>query len=86
MFTAQCLLDLARDRLPGRRIKDFSFRAGAPLFEGQPIRLLGRHSPELRRADLWAISPGGSIATRALRQPRVKKGRRRAGAAVPAGA
>jgi 3-methylfumaryl-CoA hydratase len=65
MFTAQCLIDLARDRLPGVRFTEFSFRAGAPLFEGQPIRLLGRHSPADRRIDLWAVSPAGTVATQA---------------------
>ncbi|MES3000559.1 MAG: MaoC/PaaZ C-terminal domain-containing protein [Pseudomonadota bacterium] len=65
MFTAQCLLDLARDRLAATPITEFSFRAGAPLFEGEPIRLLGRHLPAQRRVDLWAVSPAGTIATKA---------------------
>jgi 3-methylfumaryl-CoA hydratase len=65
MFTAQCLIDLARDRLAGARITEFSFRAGAPLFEGEPIRWLARHSPVERRVDLWAVSPAGTIATKA---------------------
>jgi 3-methylfumaryl-CoA hydratase len=66
MFTAQCLIDLARDLLPGVRFTGFSFSARAPLFEGQPIRLLGRHSPGERRAELWAVSPAGTVATRAV--------------------
>lgn len=66
MFTAQCLIDLARDRLGAQRpVTGFSFRALAPLFEGQPIRLFGRHQAQEQRVDLWAVSPRGAVATKA---------------------
>ncbi len=66
MFTAQCLIDLARDRLgPDHRVTGFSFRALAPLFEGQPIRLFGQHHAGEQRVDLWAVSPAGIVATKA---------------------
>src|SRR5262249_37667850 len=32
-FAQQCLFDLLRDSMPGRRIKPFSVRARAPLFD-----------------------------------------------------
>jgi 3-methylfumaryl-CoA hydratase len=65
MFTAQCLIDLARDRLPGQRIIEFSFRAVAPLFEGRPIRLLGSDNAAERTAQMWAATPEGPVAMKA---------------------
>ena len=36
-FAQQCLFDLLRDSMPGRRIKTFTVRARAPLFDNAPF-------------------------------------------------
>ena len=41
-FAQQCLLDLLRDSMPGRRIATFAVRARAPLFDNAPFDVVGR--------------------------------------------
>ncbi len=41
-FAQQCLFDLLRDSTPGRRIKTFTVRARAPLFDNAPFNVVGR--------------------------------------------
>jgi len=64
-FSQQCLLDLARDHTPGRRMHIFDMRARAPLFDTAPFTVLGRPSADGAGADLWAVTPAGTIAMQA---------------------
>ena len=41
-FAQQCLFDLLRDSMPGRKIKTFAVRARAPLFDTAPFDVIGR--------------------------------------------
>jgi len=61
-LTMTCLLDLARDSMPNRAIKSYSMRAKAPLFANKPFELVGRPSADGKSADLWAVTPEGTIA------------------------
>lgn len=66
MYTAQCLIDLARDCLPSANFTSFTFRAIQPLFESNPIRLIGRLSTDNpNMVELFAVNPDGQVATRA---------------------
>lgn len=59
-LTATSLCQLAAKVLEDKTIKQFSYRATAPLFCNQPVRLLGKRSDE--GAVLWAETPKGSQA------------------------
>jgi len=41
-FAQQCIFDLLRDSLPGRKIKTLAVRARAPLFDTAPFDVIGR--------------------------------------------
>jgi 3-methylfumaryl-CoA hydratase len=62
-FSQQCLFDLLRDSLPGRKIGTFSVRARAPLFDIAPFDVIGR--PIDGGAELWAVTPNGTVAVQA---------------------
>jgi len=64
-FTATQLVDFARDHAGGRAIVGFTAQARAPLFDTAPFELRGRPSPDARAADLWAVTPEGTIAVSA---------------------
>ena len=64
-FSQQCLLDLLRDNTPGRRIVSFSMRARAPLFDVAPFTVVGRLSDGENAAEVWALTPQGTIAMQA---------------------
>ena len=51
---AMLLMDLARRNQPASRIREFSFRALAPVFDGRPLTLKGLPDPENRGALLWS--------------------------------
>jgi 3-methylfumaryl-CoA hydratase len=59
-FTQTLLIDFARDHLGGRAITGFTTQARAPLFEDSPFELRGR--PTGSGAELWAVTPEGTIA------------------------
>jgi 3-methylfumaryl-CoA hydratase len=59
-FAEQCLIDLARDRNPGREMRHFEMRARAPLFDTAPFEVAGR--PASDGCELWAIGPDGTTA------------------------
>jgi 3-methylfumaryl-CoA hydratase len=59
-FTQTLLVDFARDHAGGRSIKSFVTQARAPLFDGAPFELRGR--PKGDGAELWAVTPEGTIA------------------------
>ena len=52
-FAQQCLFDLLRDSMPGRKIKTFAVRARAPLFDTAPFDVIGR--PTGRRQGRRAV-------------------------------
>ena len=64
-FAQQCLFDLLRDSMPGRRIKTFSVRARAPLFDNAPFDVVGRPTADGKGAELWTVTPKGTIAAQA---------------------
>ncbi len=64
-FSQQCLFDLLRDSLPGRKIATFAVRARAPLFDTQPFDVIGRPTPDGKGAELWAVTPKGTVAVQA---------------------
>lgn len=58
-LTAMLLLDLVR-RHTDRPVAAFAFRGQAPLFDGAPVRLVGR--PDGDRVALEAQGPDGAVA------------------------
>lgn len=64
-FAQQCIFDLLRDSMPGRRIKTLSVRARAPLFDTAPFDVIGRPTPDGNGAELWTVTPQGTIAAQA---------------------
>ncbi len=64
-FAQQCLFDLLRDSLPGRRIKTFAVRARAPLFDTAPFDVIGRPTADGKGAELWTVTPTGTVAAQA---------------------
>jgi len=63
-FAQQCLLDLLRDHVGAASIADFTMRARAPLFDVAPFSVVGRRAG--RTAELWAVTPEGTIAMQAV--------------------
>jgi len=64
-FAQQCLFDLLRDSMPGRQIKTFAVRARAPLFDTAPFDVVGRPTADGKGAELWTVTPSGTIAAQA---------------------
>ena len=63
-FSQQCLLDLLRDHVGVASIADFTMRARAPLFDIAPFSVVGRRAGG--SAELWAVTPEGTIAMQAV--------------------
>ena len=61
-LTTALLLDFARDCHPGRTIRSYTTQARAPLFDTAPFELRGEPRGDGRGADLWAVTPEGTIA------------------------
>jgi len=61
-LTTALLLDFARDCHPGRTIRSYATQARAPLFDTAPFELRGKPRADGRGADLWAVTPEGTIA------------------------
>jgi 3-methylfumaryl-CoA hydratase len=61
-LTTTLLIDFARDCHPGRTLRGYATQARAPLFEGTPFELRGRPTADGRAAELWAVTPEGTIA------------------------
>jgi 3-methylfumaryl-CoA hydratase len=61
-LTSTLLIDFARDHNPGRTFLTFRTQARAPLFDTAPFELRGRPSDDGRRAELWAVTPEGTVA------------------------
>jgi 3-methylfumaryl-CoA hydratase len=68
-FAQQCLFDLLRDSSPGRRIRTMAVRARAPLFDTAPFDVVGRPTADgqgkVTGAELWTVTPKGTIAAQA---------------------
>jgi len=64
-YSQQCVIDLLRDSAPGRRIATLAVRARAPLFDIAPFELVGRPTADGAGAELWALTPQGTIAVQA---------------------
>jgi len=56
------LLNFARDHMPGRRLSRFAMRARAPLFDTAPFSLVGRPGEDGQTAEVWAVTPEGTVA------------------------
>jgi 3-methylfumaryl-CoA hydratase len=61
-LTTTLLIDFARDSNPGRPIRSYATQARAPLFDVAPFELRGRPTADGRGAELWAVTPEGTIA------------------------
>ena len=61
-LTTALLLDFARDSNPGRTVRAYTTQARAPLFDTAPFELVGRPTGDGRGAELWAVTPEGTIA------------------------
>ena len=62
-YSQQCLMDFARDHMPGQSMRTFNMRARAPLFDTAPFTLVGRPTPG--GCDVWALTPDKTIAMQA---------------------
>jgi 3-methylfumaryl-CoA hydratase len=61
-LTSILLIDFARDRTPGRTVTRYATQARAPLFDTAPFELRGRPTPDGGGAELWAVTPEGTVA------------------------
>ena len=64
-FAQQCIFDLLRDSTPGRKVKTVAMRARAPLFDTAPFDVIGRPTADGKGAELWTVTPKGTIAAQA---------------------
>ena len=64
-FTQTVLINFVRDNNPGRAIRTFTMRARAPLFDTAPYDVVGRPTEGGAACEVWAITPGGTIAMHA---------------------
>ena len=61
-LTSTLLVDFARDHNPGRVFRTYTTQARAPLFDTAPFELRGRPSADGGGAELWAVTPEGTVA------------------------
>ena len=61
-LTSTLLIDFARDMTTGRTLRTYTTQARAPLFDTAPFELRGRPSMDGRSSELWAVTPGGTVA------------------------
>jgi 3-methylfumaryl-CoA hydratase len=64
-FAQQCIFDLLRDSAPSRKVKTMAIRARAPLFDTAPFDVIGRPTADGKGAELWTVTPKGTIAAQA---------------------
>lgn len=62
---ASFLTDLLSRELPDRTMREFSFRAIAPLFDTEPYSVHGRVEPDGHQVMLWASNMRGELAMQA---------------------
>jgi 3-methylfumaryl-CoA hydratase len=61
-LTSTLLIDFARDHAAGRAFQTYETQARAPLFDTAPFELRGRLTADGRGAELWAVTPEGTVA------------------------
>lgn len=61
-LVATLLMDLVRREAPRTHVRQFRFRAVAPLFDTAPFQVCGRPDPAGGRITLWAIDDKGQLA------------------------
>jgi 3-methylfumaryl-CoA hydratase len=61
-LTTTLLIDFARDHASGRTIRGYTTQARAPLFDTAPFELRGRPTADGKGAELWAVTPEGTVA------------------------
>ena len=61
-LTTTLLINFARDCNPGRTVRAYTTQARAPLFDTASFELRGRPTADGRGAQLWAVTPEGTIA------------------------
>ena len=61
-LTTTLLIDFARDSAAGRPIRGYTTHARAPLFDTAPFELRARPTGDGKAAELWAVTPEGTIA------------------------
>jgi 3-methylfumaryl-CoA hydratase len=61
-LTSTLLLDFARDHGDGRTLATYTTQARAPLFDTAPFELRGQPTADGHGAELWAVTPEGTIA------------------------
>jgi 3-methylfumaryl-CoA hydratase len=61
-LTSTLLIDFARDHAAGRAFQTYETQARAPLFDTAPFELRGRLTTDGRGAELWAVTPEGTVA------------------------
>ena len=64
-YSQQCLMDFARDHMPGKSMRSFDMRARAPLYDTAPFTLAGRPLPDGKTCEVWALTPEKTIAMQA---------------------
>jgi len=64
-FAQQCIFDLLRDSAPDRKVRTIAVRARAPLFDTSPFDVIGRPTADGKGAELWTVTPKGTIAAQA---------------------
>jgi len=64
-LTATLLMDLCSREQPDAKLRSFSFRATAPLFDAAPFTIAGAPSADGTTAKLWAAGPDGGLALKA---------------------
>ena len=65
-LTSTLLIDFARDHARGRRFLAYETQARAPLFDIAAFELRGRPAADGRGAELWAVTPDGTVAMSGL--------------------
>lgn len=61
-LTSTLLIDFARDQHPGCVFTGYETQARAPLFDSAAFELRGRPTADGRGAELWAVTPEGTVA------------------------
>jgi 3-methylfumaryl-CoA hydratase len=65
-LTSTLLIDFARDHAGARPIVSYATQARAPLFDNTSFELRGRPTADGRGAELWAVTPEGTVAMSAV--------------------
>lgn len=62
---ATLLMDLLRRELPGREVREFSFRAVSPVFDIDAFSVNGKLNADGKTVQLWAANARGELAMQA---------------------